>query len=154
MSRKRKILSTVFIIILLCAGFLFYLKFYYPNNQDTALQRLKIFLFDENNITVEGDGVKISDDGIKVIWSSEVVKGKVIWENEEQVGSIENVYGPQTFSVYYYNRLVGTAYHLETSNWHTHDYTIKLHFLDANHTVGFDFNAEGPDRLTLKTIHI
>ncbi len=151
MKMKRKlIIASVF--LLLVVGFLVYLKFYYPKNRDTLLHRLKIALFDENSITVRGDGVKINDNAIKVTWSSEFIKEKVIWENGEKVGEIDNEYGPQGFNVYYYDQLIGGLDHMKTNNWHTHHYSIKLHFLDANHTMGFDFRAYGPNSRIEKNV--
>lgn len=153
MSRKRKILSIVLVFILMITGFLFYLKFYYPNNVDTVLLRVKLSLFDENYITVKGDSVKINDNEIKVTWSCDGVKERVIWENGEKVGVIENEYGPQNFKVFYYGKLIGHAGNWKTNNWHTHSYIIELHYLDANHTIGFDFKAIGPDDICRTNIH-
>lgn len=153
MNRNRKILLVLIVLILLSSGFLFYLKFYYPNNQDTAIQRLKILLFNENHFTVEGDGVKINDNAIKVTWSSDFVEDKVIWENGKKIGVIDNEYSPQGFDVYYYDKLIGSVGHMKTNNWHTHNYKIVLHYLDANHTIGFDFIANGPNQKTEKNIH-
>jgi len=153
MKRNHKMLFVLIGFILLSTVFLFYLKFYYPNNKDTALQRLKILIFDENHITVEGDGIKINDNAIKVTWSSEFVEDKVIWENGDKVGIINNEYDPQSFNVYYYDKLIGSVGHMKTNNWHTHNYKIELHYLDANHTIGFDFTADGPNQITEKNIH-
>lgn len=149
---KRNQISLAIVCVLFTTGFLIYLKFYYPNNQDTGLQRLKIMLFDENYLAVQGDGVKINENEIKVIWNSERRKGKVIWENGEKVGVIGNEYGPQNFEVFYYNKRIGGVSHMKTNNWHTHSYHIKVHFLDAKHTVGFDFRADGPNQKTEKNI--
>lgn len=154
MKRNRKILSITLLITLMSVGFLFYLKFYYPKNKDTIMHRLKISLFDENDITVKGDGVKINDNAIKVTWDSDCVPEKVIWENGEKVGVIDNEYGPQGFDVYYYDKLIGSTGHWKTNNWHTHSYTIELHYLDANHTIGFNFKADGPNQTIEKDIHL
>lgn len=154
MKRNRKTLISAIALVWITAGFLFYLKFYYPSNQDTILHRVKIGFYDENYISVRGDGVKIMDDKIKVVWSSDFVKDKVIWEKGKHVGTIENEYGPQGFSVYYSDQLIGHVTHMKTNNWHTHSYRIKLKFLDANHTMGFDFRADGPNRLSLDDVHL
>lgn len=152
--RKRKLLSIAILFVLIGTGFLFYLKFYYPNNRDTALQRLKIMLFNENAISVRGDGVKINDNAIKVIWHSDLVEDRVIWDKGKRVGVIDNEYGPQSFEVLYYNKRIGFASHMKTNNWHTHSYHFKVHFLDAHHTIGFDFRADGPNQRIEKNISI
>ena len=153
MKYKRKLLLTAVVLSLAVTPFLFYLKFYYPSNQDTVLHRLRISLFDENYISVHGDGVKINDDKITVVWSSQFVKNKIIWKNGKQVDEIDNEYGPQGFTVYYYGELVGSVGHMKTNNWHTHSYKIKLHYLDSSHTIGFDFSADGPNHYRLCDIY-
>ncbi|MDC0257849.1 hypothetical protein OAK35_03795 [Crocinitomicaceae bacterium] len=139
-------------LVLFGTTFLFYLKFFYPDNKDTALHRLKILLFDENNIVVMAAENEIDERAIKVTWSSDFVKSKVIWKNGKKVGAVDNEYGPQGFEVFYYNKLIGGVSHMKTNNWHTHSYKIELHYLDTNKTIGFDFTAVGPNRKTEKNI--
>lgn len=140
---KKKLKLYGFIFIILSVVFFLFLKFYPIPQKNTFLYRTKLVLFDENPITVTGDGVKLNDDAIRVSWQTDFTKETIIWENGEQQTSINNEYGNHIFKVYYYDSLVGQVVHLRTNNWHAHHFHFHLHYLNVDHDIGFDFMADG-----------
>lgn len=92
-------------------------------NTDTAINRILLFFFSNNNVSVQGKGL----DSVTITWRSESRNSKRrIYQNGKEASHIKNVYGPQMFEVFKNGKLIDSFVQFKVAWWHTNDYIFKV----------------------------
>lgn len=130
------------IIILIISG-LVILKFVSKPfvNNDSTLGRISNLLNNNNIIYINCEG--ITKEEVRITWSSDTGKSKIVFRSGNNVGRIGHEYGNNSFTIYLNNKLEFRVNHFKTNNWHSHKYKFKI--VKDNQKYKIKFIADGPN---------
>ncbi len=117
------------------------LRFHTFKGDDNILDKLQATFISRNKIIVTGKNIDLDKVIIKRCGEEDNVQ--VVYQDGEQISSIENEYGYDSYDIYYNQQPVATAWIFKTNWWHKHSYYFEIEKLDT--TFRFNFSVTGPD---------
>lgn len=137
----RKIIIILEVLILLVFSIWGLIRISNSRNTDSILTRISNIVNVNNKLDLKFRN--IDSNKIRISWTSEDSKEKVIFEHQEKIAKIGYNYGPNTFNFYYDGKLISTVSQFKKNNWHSHDYSIEL--IKDEEKFRLLFVANGPD---------
>lgn len=116
------IISAVLLFFIIIIGLI---KLDYFRNSNSTMSKMSNYINNgDNKFSISITGCE--SNYIRIFWKNDISKEILIYNMGEFQDTFYNCYGPNTFNVYYNEKLIAKGGHWKSKKWYTHDYLFNV----------------------------